>query len=125
MPSERFSRFDREMNEWMRSHACREIVGTTLEHTWTLRHGAQLERAALDRAFIYPAHESTSRLTVAWHQAVFDHAGSPATPHGGDWLCWGMPSSDGWVKSPALQIGPQKMESLDYDVIVNIIPMKS
>jgi hypothetical protein len=37
-----------------------------------MRHGAQ--RAALDRAFIYPAHESTSRLTVAWHQAVFEHA---------------------------------------------------
>ncbi len=68
-PSERFSRFDREMNEWVRSHAYREIVGTTLEHTWAMRHGA-----ALDRAFIYPAHESTSRLTVAWHQAVFDHA---------------------------------------------------
>ena len=71
-PSERFSRFDREMNEWVLSHACREIVGTKLEHTWAMRHVAQ--RAALDRAFIYPAHESTSRLTVTWHQAVFDHA---------------------------------------------------
>ena len=71
-PSVRFSRFDCEMNEWVRGHACREIVGTKLVHTWAMRHGAQ--RAALDRAFIYPAHESTSRLTVAWHQAVFDHA---------------------------------------------------
>ena len=71
-PSERFSRFDREMNDWVLSHACREIVGTKLVHTWAMRHGAQ--RAALDRAFIYPNHESTSRLTVTWHQAVFDHA---------------------------------------------------
>ena len=71
-PSVRFSRFDREMNEWVLSHACREIAGSTLKHTWAMRHGAQ--RAALDRAFIYPAHESTSRLTVNWHQAVFDHA---------------------------------------------------
>ncbi len=71
-PSVRFSRFDREMNEWVCSHACRETVGTKLEHTWAMRHGAQ--RVALNRALIYPAHESTSRLTVAWHQAVFDHA---------------------------------------------------
>lgn len=71
-PSDRFSRFDREMDEWVHNHACREIVGTKLEHTWAMRHGAQ--RAALDRAFIFPAQEPSSRLTVAWHQAVFDHA---------------------------------------------------
>ena len=63
-PSERFSRFDREMNEWVRSHACREIVGTTLEHTWAMRHGAQ--RAALDRAFFYPVLPGIFILTVAW-----------------------------------------------------------
>jgi endonuclease/exonuclease/phosphatase family metal-dependent hydrolase len=71
-PSERFSRFDRETNEWVRDRNCREIAGSKLEHTWAMRHGAQ--RAALDRAFIHPAHEASSRLIVTWHQAVFDHA---------------------------------------------------
>jgi hypothetical protein len=47
-PSESFSRFDREMDEWVHNHACREIVGTKLEHTSAIRHGAQ--RAALDLA---------------------------------------------------------------------------
>jgi hypothetical protein len=71
-PSKRFSRFDREMNEWVRNQDCREIAGSKLQHTWAMRHGAQ--RAALDRAFIHPAHEESSRLIVTWHQAVFDHA---------------------------------------------------
>ena len=71
-PSERFSRFDREMNEWVRDRNCREIVGTTLKHTWAMKHSAQ--RAALDRAFIHPAQEPSSRLIVNWNHAVFDHA---------------------------------------------------
>ena len=71
-PSERFTRFDREMNEWVRDRNSREIVGTKLKHTWAMKHGAQ--RAALDRAFIHPAQEPSSRLIVNWSHAVFDHA---------------------------------------------------
>jgi hypothetical protein len=33
-----------------------------------------VQRAALDRAFIHPAQEPSSLLTVAWNRVVFDHA---------------------------------------------------
>ena len=60
------------MCEWVSRHGCREIQGVKLQATWAMSHDVQ--RAVLDRAFIHPAQELSSPLTVTWNRAVFDHA---------------------------------------------------
>ena len=71
-PSNRLAKLDREMCEWVSSHGCREIQGVKLQATWAMCQDVQ--RAALDRAFIHPAQEPSSSLTVAWNRVMFDHA---------------------------------------------------
>jgi hypothetical protein len=51
---------------------CREILGVKLQASWVVCQ--DIHRTILDRAFIYPAQEPSSLLTVAWNREVFDYA---------------------------------------------------
>ena len=70
--SSRLTRVDDEMDMWVSRQSCREIMGAKLQATWAACQGVQ--RAILDRAFIFPAQEKSSPMTVAWNRAIFDHA---------------------------------------------------
>ena len=71
-PSSRLRTVDDEMDMWVSRQACREIKGVKLQATWAAFQNIQ--RAVLDRAFIFPAEEKSSPMTIAWNRERFDHA---------------------------------------------------
>ncbi len=74
LQSGRLRKVDDEMDMWVRRQACREIMGVKLQATCAAFQNIQ--RAVLDRAFIFRAKEQSLIMTIAcqWSRERFDYA---------------------------------------------------
>ncbi len=64
-PSSRLKTTDDAIDARVSEQACREIMGAKPQATWAAFHNNQ--RAVLDSAFIFPAQERSSPMTLAWN----------------------------------------------------------